>query len=278
MSFFSFCSGKIELGRKTYIMGIVNVTPDSFSDGGKFFSPENAVSHALKLIDEGVDIIDLGACSTKPFSEPVSSEEEISRLIPVIKELRKRTDVPVSIDTFYPETAEIMLSEGADIINDVGGVFNTETAELIKNSGAGYIVMHGGVKKAPAQCEKEYPLGVVNDVQLFFDEMQEKLISFGINKEQLCFDAGFGFMKNTAQNALLLKNLSLLSTDGCALLTGLSRKRFIGELSENTDASDRLAGTLAANILAVSGKTDIIRTHEVKLHKEALKLVDSVLR
>ncbi len=274
MKEFSYGKGSIPLGDKTYIMGIVNITPDSFSDGGKYLSVSSAVAHALTLMEDGADVLDLGACSTKPFAEAVSPEEEQKRLLPVLGQLKKLTDIPLSVDTFYTDTARKALEVGADIINDVSGVFNAETASLVKEYNAGYIVMHGGVMLAPSHAENDYPMGVVNDVQLYFDDVTEKLLSAGLEKTHICLDPGFGFMKNTAQNAELLRSLSLLDTNGCAFLVGLSRKRFIGELSGDADASDRLAGTLAANVLAARAGADIIRTHEVKLHKRALALID----
>ena len=274
MKEFSYGKGSFPLGDKTYIMGIVNITPDSFSDGGKYLSASSAIAHALTLMEDGADVLDLGACSTKPFSEAVSPEEEQRRLLPVLSELKKLTDIPLSVDTFYTDTARKALEAGADIINDVSGIFSAETAALVKEYNAGYIVMHGGVKLAPSHAENDYPMGVVNDVQMYFDDVTEKLLLAGLEKTHICLDPGFGFMKNTAQNAELLRSLSLLDTNGCALLVGLSRKRFIGELSGDADVSDRLAGTLAANVLAARDGADIIRTHEVKLHKRALALID----
>lgn len=276
MKEFSYANGSFALGEKTYLMGIVNVTPDSFSDGGKYYSPQAAAEHALSLVADGADIIDLGACSTKPFAEAVSPAEEQRRLLPVITQLKKLTDVPLSVDTFYADTAKKALEAGADIINDVGGVFDPETAACVREYNAGYIVMHGGVRLAPSHTQRDYPIGVVNDVQRFFDEITERLTRAGIDASRICLDPGFGFMKNTAQNAELLSSLSFLDTNGSALLVGLSRKRFIGELSGDADESDRLAGTLAANVLAARMGADLIRTHEVKLHKKALRLVDAV--
>ena len=278
MPCFAFRNGKLELGNRTYIMGIVNVTPDSFSDGGKFFSVPAAIEHALSLVEDGADIIDLGACSTKPFSVPVTSDTERERLLPVIAGIKKCSDVPLSIDTFYPSTAEAVLSAGADIINDVGGIFDPDTCAVVKKYGAGYIVMHGGVKLAPAQTEFEYKNGIITDVNAFFAEISEKLTHFGIRKECICFDPGFGFMKNTGQNLELLKNLRKLEKNENALLVGLSRKRFIGELSGDDDPTDRLAGTLAANVLAAVNGADIIRTHDVKLHRQAICLADEYRR
>lgn len=277
MSFFSFRTGKFPLGNKKYIMGIVNITPDSFSDGGRYLTKGAAVEHALSLIEDSADIIDLGAMSTKPFSQPITPKEEQNRLLPVLKELKKKTTVPISVDTVFPETVYAAICEGADIVNDVSGVFVPETAEYVKENACGYIVMHGGVKCSPSQTLCDYPMGIVNHVQMFFDEIYSRLIDFGFNREYICLDPGFGFMKNTAQNTELLKNLSLLDTQGVALMSALSRKRFVGELSQDDNAEDRLGGTLAANIASVYGGADIIRTHEVAIHRKALNLIENII-
>lgn len=277
MSYFNYRTGSFSLKGKKYIMGIVNITPDSFSDGGKYFSTEAAVSHSLRLIEDSADIIDLGAMSTKPFSKSVTPHEEQERLLPVLRELRKKTEVPISVDTIYPETVYAAINEGADIINDVSGVFSPEIAGYVKENNCGYIVMHGGVKRSPAQTVCDYPMGIINHVQMFFDEILTQLTDFGIEKEYICLDPGFGFMKTAEQNRELLKNLSILDTNGVALISALSRKRFIGELSQDSDASDRLGGTLAANILSVWEGADFIRTHEVAIHRKALNLIEKII-
>ena len=204
----------LELGKKTYIMGILNVTPDSFSDGGEFFDKNDAIKQAEKMVSEGADIIDIGAVSTRPFADEVSPEEEWQRLRNVIPEIRKRFDIPLSVDTFNPSTAKLCLDEGVDIINDVSGVFSSEMAETIKNSGCGWIMMHGGV--------------------------------------------------------------ALRKADGSALLCALSRKRFIGALTGEKDKTMLDSGTLAANITACLNGADIIRVHNVAIHKNALKLIDAL--
>lgn len=278
MKYFAHRSGKFCLGEKTCLMGIVNITPDSFSDGGRYFSAEAAVDHALALIEDGADIVDLGACSTKPFSDPVLPEEEQRRLLPALTGLKNKTSVPVSIDSFYPSTVKAALENGADIINDVSGVFNPEAARLAARYGAGYIVMHGGTGLAPAQTAAVYPNGIINAVQSFFDEILPKLENAGVKAENICLDPGFGFMKDTRQNAELLKGLPQINAHGSAVLVGLSRKRFIGELSGAPDPRDRLGGTLAANVLAAASGADIIRTHEIKMHKQAIRLLEKMLK
>ncbi len=268
----------LPIGNKTYIMGILNVTPDSFSDGGKYSEINSALSHAEKMICEGADIIDVGAVSTRPFSDYVSAEEEWERLRDVLREIRKSFNVPVSVDTFNPDTAEKCLDMGADIINDVSGIISSEMAELIKKYGSGWVIMHGGIKINKTEDICDYPDGIVNDVNSFFSSSVNELIRLGIKKESICLDAGFGFAKTASQNKELLKNFDMLDNNGCPLLCGLSRKRFIGELSGESDSSFRTGGTLAANVFAASKGADIIRVHEIELHKKALQTIDRLIK
>lgn len=269
---------KLILGNKTYIMGIVNITPDSFSDGNEFFSPENALIQCKKLLADGADILDIGACSTRPDGEIVSEEEEWSRLKDILPEVRKMTDVLISVDTFREGIAEKCLEMGADIINDVSGVYSSSMAKLIKKYNAGWVLMHGGVKTGKTESVVDFENGVIQSVQDFFDNVLLNAEKDGIAEENICLDVGFGFSKTNEQNIELLKNLDCLDTGLCALLSGLSRKRFIGALSEDTDVTDRLGGTLAANVLSVEKGVDIVRVHEAALHKRALTLADKLYR
>ena len=269
---------KLILGNKTYIMGIVNITPDSFSDGNQFFSVESALTQCEKLIADGADIIDIGACSTRPDSTPVSEEEEWERLKGILSELRKMTDVLISVDTFREGIAEKCLEMGADIINDVSGVYSSSMAQLIKKYNAGWVLMHGGVKTGKTESIVDFENGVTQSVQDFFDNVLLNAEKDGIAEENICLDVGFGFSKTNEQNIELFRNLDTLDTGLCALLSGLSRKRFIGALSEDSDVSDRLGGTLAANVLSVEKGVDIVRVHEVALHRKALTLADKLYR
>lgn len=275
MKSFAFRDREFVSGKKTLIMGILNVTPDSFSDGGKYNTTEKAVAHALKMAEDGADIIDIGAVSTRPFGEYADEEEEWGRLKNILPVLRRETELPLSVDTFRPVVAEKALALGADIINDVGGVFSQEMAALIKKYDAGWILMHGGVNVNASQTETDYPMGIVNHVQEFFDETVMKTAAAGIDISHICLDPGFGFMKNTRQNAELLDCLELLDPNGAALLCALSRKRFIGELSGDL-SSERLPGTLAANVLAALKGADIVRVHDVAEHKKALSLLNGL--
>lgn len=266
----------LELGKKTYIMGILNVTPDSFSDGGEFFDKNDAIKQAEKMVSEGADIIDIGAVSTRPFADEVSPEEEWQRLRNVIPEIRKRFDIPLSVDTFNPSTAKLCLDEGVDIINDVSGVFSSEMAEIIKKSGCGWIMMHGGVALRKAEEEVQFQNGIINDINEFFSDCLKKTADYGISSEFICLDPGFGFSKNEEQNTELLKRFGKLSADGSALLCALSRKRFIGALTGEKDKAMLDSGTLAANITACLNGADIIRVHNVAMHKNALQLIDAL--
>ena len=245
------------LTHRPLIMGIVNVTPDSFSDGGKYYSADSAVSHALELISDGADIIDLGAQSTRPGYSEISPDEEWARLEPVLKALRGKTDVPISIDTYFPSVAEKAIANGADIINDVGGTVSDEMAALIKSSGAGWVIMHSGA-------------GSVNEVRSFFEHSAEKCSKLGIKKEQICFDMGIGFGKTYEQNLELIANVKAYKLPDYPLLLGVSRKRVIGAASEQPNPSERVYGNIAADTVAILGGVDIIRLHDVKNEKQGI--------
>ena len=244
-------------------MGIVNVTPDSFSDGGKYINPENAVSHALELIKEGADIIDLGAQSTRPGYQEISEEEEWKRLEPVLKELTKKTDIPVSVDTYFPYVAEKALENGADIINDVSGVVNPEMAKIIKKTGAGWVIMHS---KA----------GSVEEIKAFFEASAQKCSELGINKEQICFDMGIGFGKSYEQNLELIANIGKYRLKDYPLLIGLSRKRVIAAASNQPDPEQRIFGNIAAHTAAVLQDADIIRLHDIKNEIQGIKTAEEI--
>lgn len=274
MKVFKYKDGKFDLDGKGYIMGIVNVTPDSFFDGGEYFDANRAVEHCRLLKKQGADIIDLGAMSTRPNSEPVTVDEEIKRLAPVLSQLKDEKDIIISVDTLNYETAEYVLLNGANIINDVSGYFDENMAAVVKKYNAGWIVTHtGGV---PAGSVIEYPNGVVEDVNEFFNTMIEKCNQYGIDKEYICLDAGFGFAKTTQDNVQLLKNLDRIIKNDVAFLTALSRKRFIGALTGEECADDRLVGTMAADMIALMKGSDFIRVHDVKEAKQQISIYNSI--
>lgn len=263
------CNGKsFPLGKKVYIMGILNVTPDSFSDGGKYNSLKTALSHTEEMLRDGADIIDIGAVSTRPFSEKVTEAEEWERLKEILPAIKKAfPEAVISVDTISPLVAEKSLSEGADIINDVSGVFLSEMAEIIKKYDCGWVVMHGGIAVRKTEEVTVFPDGIVTDVNAFFDEMLHKAEDLGIHHSRICLDPGFGFSKTNEQNRELLENFGKLEKQSCALMCALSRKRFIREKAGDRE-EDIVRLTVEADRFAVENGADIIRVHDVKEHRE----------
>lgn len=274
MKKFRFKNNELVFSGKGLIMGILNVTPDSFSDGGEFFGADAAVNHAKKMLSDGADIIDIGAMSTRPGSEPVSYSEEIRRLEPVLKELCAIENIIISVDTINPETADYALNAGAHIINDVSGYFNPDMASVVKKYNAGWIMTHTGAVASGTVVE--YPDGVTVAVKDFFESFISDCEKFGISKDYICIDPGFGFAKTTDDNIELLQNLEKLVRPDVAFLTALSRKRFIGEITETSDAGERLAGTLTADIIALMKGTDMLRVHDVKETKQSIAIYNSI--
>ncbi len=254
---------EIEYGKKTLIMGIVNVTPDSFSDGGDNFSVENAVNTAVEMEKQGADIIDFGAQSTRPGYTVISENEEWKRLQPVLKAVMGRISIPVSIDTFYPFVAENALNSGADIINDVSGVISSEMAEIVKKHGAGWVIMHNGA-------------GDIKEVSAFFSSSIETLEKAGVNKNQICFDMGIGFGKTRAQDMSLIANIEKYKPKKYPILLGTSRKRVIKEGSGQIIPKERVYGNIAADTAAIFGGADIIRLHDVEHEKQGIYMADAL--
>lgn len=266
-----------EINKRTYIMGILNVTPDSFFDGGQWNSPEKAVEHALKMQEDGADIIDIGAQSTRPGSVLLSEEEELEIIKKYIPAVTSAVNVPVSVDTFYPRVAEYCLENGAKIINDVSSKMDREMALVVKKHNAGWIVMHTGNASASQEADYSKCGGVVNDVFAFFDQAEEIAAEYAISRENICFDMGFGFGKSHFDNLELLRNIDKLKFPERALLTALSCKRLVKN-ETGADGYDRVFGTLAADTLAIAGGTDFIRVHHVKEACLAAKMTDAVVR
>lgn len=264
------------LSERTYIMGILNFTPDSFSDGGQYFDVDKAVEKAIELEKDGADIIDLGACSTAPFNEQIDEETEFIRISSVLPLIIKNVSVPVSIDTYRPSIAEIALQNGAKIINDESGVFTNEMAEVAKKHSAGWIFMHTGGGNADMQIA--YEGGIVKAVKKSFFDFIKKAEDFGIDKRALCVDMGIGFGKSMSDNTELIKSINELKIDEVALLTGLSRKRVLNYLSGVIEIKDKDIATIAANTVAISGGTDIIRVHDVRSAAIYAKVADKLKR
>lgn len=266
-----------EINKRTYIMGILNVTPDSFFDGGQWNSPEKAVKHALKMQEDGADIIDIGAQSTRPGSILLSEDEELEIIKKYIPAVTSAVNVPVSVDTFYPRVAEYCLENGAKIINDVSSKMDREMALVVKKHNAGWIVMHTGNASASQEADYSKCDGVVNDVLAFFDKAEKIAAEYSISRENICFDMGFGFGKSHLDNLELLRNIDKLKSPERALLTALSCKRLVKN-ETGADGYDRVFGTLAADTLAIAGGTDFIRVHHVKEACLAAKMTDAVVR
>ncbi len=256
---------KIAYGQRTLVMGIVNLTPDSFSDGGRFDSADSAVAYALQLVSDGADILDLGAQSTRPGYTEITPEEEWQRLAPVLTALRKQTDVPLSVDTYFPFVAEKALAAGADIINDVSGKKSEAMAAVIRAYHAGWVMLFGGD-------------GAAEEAKQFFTDCIIFCQKNGIALSQLCFDPGIGFGKTREQDIALIANPSAYKIQGVPLLLGFSRKRVIGVLSGEDNPSERLLGNCAAGTAAILNGADILRLHDVKHEIQAIRAADALKR
>lgn len=260
---------------RTLVMGILNITPDSFSDGGKSFDTENAVFNALKMESEGADIIDIGACSTAPGNTAVSLEEELRRLKKVLPFLATKLKIPVSVDTFSPEVAEFAVKNGAVIVNDESGCFNKNMARVVKEFGTGWVFMHTGGKSSAEICE--YKNGVVNDVLDFFSYMKKEAVSYGIKENALCYDYGIGFGKTRNDDITLLKNTDKFK-DFSPLLVGVSKKRVVGEATGEFETQNRVYGSVAAETVASFLGAGILRVHDVKACVDAVKMCEAIKR
>ena len=259
------------------IMGILNVTPDSFSDGGKFSSSETAVEHALKMIEEGADIIDIGGESSRPGADPVDAEEEIKRVLPVISQLRMQGKVPISVDTYKAVTAEAALGAGADIVNDISALrFDPNLAELAAKSRVPVILMHMLGVPRTMQSNPTYD-DCVSEIKQFFDIRIKFAMNAGIDKSKIVIDPGIGFGKRLSDNLDILAGLREFRSFGLPVMIGASRKRFIGMLHHAGGPADRrLGGSIAAAVTAVINGADIVRVHDVAETVEALKVVQAI--
>ena len=256
-------------------MGIVNVTPDSFSDGGQFIDKDKAVIHALEMIEDGVDIIDVGGESTRPGSEPVSESDELNRVIPVIEEiLKKKPDAVLSIDTTKARVAEVAMKSGALIVNDIsGGTFEPEIFNVVKEFNAAMILMHIKGKPKTMQSSPVYS-DVVSEVYGYLAKQTQIASNKGIDK--IIVDPGIGFGKRTEDNLTIIERLEDFKSLGFPIMIGLSRKSFIGNIL-NLPVEDRDDATNALNLFAISKGARIIRTHNVKLAVQTCKLFNTMI-
>jgi len=257
------------------VMGIVNVTPDSFSDGGRFATREAAVSHALRLVEEGADMIDIGGESSRPGAKPVSQDEELRRVIPVIEELAAKVNLPLSVDTVKPAVARAAFAAGASIVNDIAAGSNSdEMAGLIAESGAGYLLMHMQGTPQTMQQNPAYD-NVVREVNEFFGEHLKRLAACGVNQEQVVLDVGIGFGKKPEHNLQLLKHLRRFGEWKRPLLLGASRKSFMWQLL-GAPVKERVGASVACACWAVANGVQIIRAHDVAATRQALRMMEAI--
>ena len=252
-------------------MGIVNVTPDSFSDGGKFVATNLAIEHALKLAEEGAAILDIGGESTRPNATPVSLQQELDRVIPVIEALVKQVNIPISIDTYKPQVMQAAIAAGASMVNDVRALQEDGALEVVAKSNVGVCLMHMQGTPQTMQQNPHYD-DVVNDVKTFLAERLQASIYAGMSANRILLDPGFGFGKTREHNITLLQNLESFADLDQPLLIGLSRKSVLGQMTGN-DVDARLYASIAASVLAAQKGAKILRVHDVKATVEALKVV-----
>lgn len=265
----------LEFNGRTHLMGILNVTPDSFSDGGMFFDKKTAVDQGIRLADEGADIIDVGGESTRPRAEPVSLEEELKRVIPVIRELAGEVEVPISIDTYKSEVAREAIEAGASIINDISGLrFDDRMASLAAETGVALVVMH--IKGTPRdmQVDPHYD-DLLKEIGEYLSRSVEIAVEAGVKKENVIIDPGIGFGKRIEDNFILIKNLEYFRALGQPLLIGPSRKSFLWK-TLNVSTGETLEATAAASAASVLSGADLIRAHDVKEISKAIKIADLI--
>jgi dihydropteroate synthase len=268
-------SRAITLGKRTLLMGILNVTPDSFSDGGLYFDREKAIEHGLRMVEEGADMIDIGGESTRPGSKPIAPEEEVRRVIPVIEALAKRVDVPISIDTCKSGVARRAIDAGAEIINDISGLHvDPGLAGVAAREDIPLVLMH--IRGTPETMQKDVHYdSLLSEILLSLKESIQTAESAGVPPGQIIVDPGIGFGKTLEHNLLIIKHLPELRVLGKPILIGTSRKTFIGKIL-NADVSERLEGTLSSIAIAVVQGAHIIRSHDVLQTKKTIAVADAI--
>jgi len=253
------------------VMGILNITPDSFSDGGQYLDFDQALKRAETMIEEGADIIDIGGESTRPGSDPVSADEELKRITPIIKALQKDSNIVISVDTYKPRVMEQVIDMGVAMINDVSALQQPGAIDVIKKSNVGICLMHMQGTPKTMQVNPTYQ-DVVNEVKLFLEERANSLIAEGIQTERIILDPGFGFGKTFEHNITLLQNIESFQPLKFPLLVGLSRKSFIRKILSG-DHDDHLSGSISAAILSILKGAKIVRVHDVKETQSAIKIM-----
>ncbi len=269
--------GRLNFSTGCIVMGVLNVTPDSFSDGGQFFDTDRAIKHGKRMAAGGAAIIDVGAESTRPGAKPVSADEQIERAVPVIEALRKKIDVPISIDTYNVEVAKAALEAGAGMINDITALSDERLGGLAAERQVPVVLMHMQGEPQTMQIEPKYD-DVVREALQFLLERAKQAEQFGIDKGKIFIDPGIGFGKTLEHNLLLLKNLDEFVATGYRVLVGPSRKSFIGKITGKEKPSDRVFGTAATVALAITAGVSIVRVHDVAKMVDVVKVVNAMSR
>jgi dihydropteroate synthase len=269
---------RIVCGPRTLLIGVVNVTPDSFSDGGLHLDAEAAVAHGLELVEEGADLLDVGGESTRPGAEPVPAADEIARVVPVIEGLAaKLPDTPLSIDTRKPEVARAALDAGASIVNDITAAADPEMFGLVRETGAGLVLMHMQGEPKTMQEHPSY-VDVVTEVRDFLASRIGSAVAAGVPRDRLCADPGIGFGKTLDHNLALLHDIETFRDLRVPVLVGASRKRFIGQLTGVDDPAERVEGTAGAVAWCAAHGVDIVRVHDVRQIARVVAVVDAIAR
>ncbi len=268
--------GDVDMRSRTAVMGILNVTPDSFSDGGRYPDTESAVARGVEMVRQGAGIVDVGGESTRPGAAPVSASEELERVVPVIRELRRRVEVPISIDTYKEEVARGALEAGADMVNDVSALrFDPAMVDLVAREGVPVVLMHMKGRPRTMQVAPRYR-DVVAEVTAFLRERVAFAVNSGVAAERIVVDPGIGFGKDLDHNLELLRRLGTLASLGRPVLVGLSRKAFLGRLQETEGSQSRLEGSLAGAAAAVLAGADMVRVHDVLETCRAVRVADAI--
>jgi len=258
---------------RTLVMGVVNVTPDSFSDGGRYLHVEDAVAQALRLAEEGADYLDVGGESSRPGADEVTEQEELDRVAPVVERLVEHTDVPVSIDTYKPAVARACLALGARLVNDITGLEDPEMVTVAAQAEAGVVIMHMKGRPKTMQRDVRYD-DLIGEVRSFLSERAERARAAGIRN--VLIDPGIGFGKTPAHNFEILRRLDELTSLDFPVLVGPSRKSFLGALPSRLPAAERLEGTLAAIAVAVANGASVVRVHDVAAARRAVEVADAI--
>ena len=263
------------LGRRTLLMAILNITPDSFSDGGLYFDKDKAITQGLRMVEEGADILDIGGESTKPGSKPLGLEEELHRVIPVIESLAKKLDVPISIDTYKSAVAQKAIEAGAEMVNDISGLhFDQNLAEVVAKEDTPLVLMH--MRGTPETMQKDVHYdSLFSEILQYLKDSIQRAESAGSDPEQIIIDPGIGFGKTVEDNLLIIKNLSEFRVLGKPILLGTSRKSFIGKIL-NAEVGERIEGSLASIAIGVLNGAHIIRCHDVPQAKKAIAVADAI--